>query len=352
MSDRKEEAGMNLKLRTHKLKLITYYSPFTTHPSQLIFAQFMKYFTVLLAGIFFLLFNSVEAQLTFPHVKVVYDSGWSYKNLTLIPIRFTDSLHSNAAFPRSFLSLSVAMQQKKIKITENKFDGRENVNTLNIRNLSKEYILVESGDLLKGGKQDRMSAETKLIAPGSDVNYLNVFCIEKGRWDKKAKPFSYAGFADATIRKAGDSSGVQQHVWREIEKQFVANETLTETYPYLQLQKKKTGQLNDYQQFFINRFKQSDSVYAGFIVLTDSTILAADIFANEYLLASSFEKLLSSYIGAIKNKESTVKTSKETVQNFARKLLSTESAQKKFVEHHGKIFLYKNYPLHITTFGN
>jgi hypothetical protein len=79
MSDRKEEAGMNLKLRTHKLKLITYYSPFTTHPSQLIFAQFMKYFTVLLAGIFFLLFNSVEAQLTFPHVKVVYDSGWSYK---------------------------------------------------------------------------------------------------------------------------------------------------------------------------------------------------------------------------------------------------------------------------------
>jgi hypothetical protein len=57
------------------------------------------------------------------------------------------------------------MQQKKIKITENKFDGRENVNTLNIRNLSKEYILVESGDLLKGGKQDRMSAETKLIAP-------------------------------------------------------------------------------------------------------------------------------------------------------------------------------------------
>jgi hypothetical protein len=312
----------------------------------------MKYFKTLLGSVFILLCIHTEAQLTFPHVKVIYDSAWSFKNLTLIPVRFTDSLHNKTAVPRSFLSLSVAMQQKKIKITENKFDGRENVNTLNIKNLSKEYILVESGDLLKGGKQDRMIAETKLITPGNDINYLTVFCIEKGRWDKKAKPFSYAGFADATIRKAGDSSGVQQHVWREIEKQFVANETLTETYPYLQLQKKKTGQLNDYQQFFINRFKQSDSVYAGFIVLTDSTILAADIFANEYLLASSFEKLLSSYIGAIKNKESTVKTSKETVQNFARKLLSTESAQKKFVEHHGKIFLYKNYPLHITTFGN
>jgi hypothetical protein len=76
----------------------------------------MKYFKALLVSIFFLLFNSVEAQLTFPHVKVMYDSGWSYKNLTLIPIRFTDSLHNNAAFPRSFLSLSVAMQQKKLRL--------------------------------------------------------------------------------------------------------------------------------------------------------------------------------------------------------------------------------------------
>jgi hypothetical protein len=304
--------------------------------------------------LFIFLLNSIRlnAQLVFPHVKVLVDSAWSYKNLTLIPIRFTDSLHQDAGLPRSFMTLSVAMQQKKIKITENKFDGRENVNVLNIKNNSKEYILVESGELLKGGKQDRMIAETKLIAPGTDIDYLSVYCVEKGRWDKKAKPFSYAGFADATIRRAADSNGVQQHVWKEIEKQFVNENRLSETFPYLEIQKKKVGKLNDYSQFFVEKFKQSDSAYAGFIVLTDSSILACDVFANEYLLASSFEKLLSSYIGAIRNENNTVQLNSTVVQSFARKLFGTETSQRKFVEHHGKIFMYKNKPLHITTFGN
>lgn len=244
------------------------------------------------------------------------------------------------------------MQQKKVKLSENKFDGRENVNVLNIKNNSKEYILVESGELLKGGKQDRMIAETKLIAPGTDVDYLSVYCIEKGRWDKKAKPFSYAGFADATLRKAADSNGVQQHVWKEIEKQFTTENTTSTTFPYLEIQKKKQGKLNDYTSFFIDKIKQTDSTYAGVIVVSDSAILACDVFANEYLFISSYEKLLSSYIGAIKNTENTVQYNAAFVENFARKLFANEYSQKKFVEHRGKIFMYKNKPLHITTFGN
>lgn len=300
------------------------------------------------------LFNCVRlnAQLVYPHVKVLVDSGWSYKNLHLIPIRFTDSLHQSASIPRSFITLRVAMQQKKVRLSENKFDGRENVNVLNIKNTSTEFILVESGELLKGGKQDRMIAETKLIAPGTDVDYLSVYCIEKGRWDKKAKPFSYAGFADATLRKAADSNGVQQHVWKEIEKQFTAENTTSTTFPYLEIQKKKQGKLNDYTSFFVDKIKQTDSTYAGVIVVSDSSILACDVFTNEYLFISSYEKLLSSYIGAIKHTENKVQYNPALVESFARKLFSNEYSQKKFVEHRGKIFMYKNKPLHITTFGN
>lgn len=294
----------------------------------------------------------LNAQLVFPQLKVLVDSGWSYKNLHLIPIRFTDSLHFNTSIPRSFISLRVAMQQKKVKLSENKFDGRENVNVLNIKNYSNEFILVESGELLKGGKQDRMIAETKFIAPNTDVDYLSVYCIEKGRWDKKAKPFSYAGFADATLRKAADSNGVQQHVWKEIEKQFTTENKTSETFPYLEIQKRKQGKLNDYTNFFIEKIKQTDSIYAGVIVVSDSAILACDVFANEYLFISSYEKLLSSYIGAIKNTEKTVGLNSVLIENFAQKLFTNEAAQKKFVEHHGKIFLYKNKPIHITTFGN
>ncbi len=311
----------------------------------------MKHFRILLFSIFLFLLLQSKAQLTFPHLAVLYDSAWTYKNLQLIPIRFTDSLHYDPTFPKSFMLLSNAIKSKKVQIKENNFEGRSNVNVLNLLNTSKEHILVESGDLLKGGKQDRMFAETKLIPPNKEVDFLSVYCIEKGRWDKKAKSFSYGGFAGVDVRKSGDSIGGQQHVWKEIEKEFAAEKVISETFPYLQVKQKKTV-LPDYIAYFKNRFAQSDSLYAGFIVVSDSTIIGCDIFANEKLLIASFDNLINSYVEGVKQSEKTVVDAKQLVKVFANKLLGNEFSQKRFLEQHGKVFMYKNKPLHITAYGN
>lgn len=311
----------------------------------------MKHFKVFFSSIFLLLLLECKAQLTFPHLAVLYDSAWTYKNLQLIPIRFTDSLHYDPTFPKTFMLLSNAIKSKKVQIKENNFEGRSNVNVLNVLNTSKEHILVESGDLLKGGKQDRMFAETKFIEPNKEVDFLSVYCIEKGRWDKKAKSFTYGGYAGVDVRKSGDSMGGQQHVWKEIEKEFAAEKVTSETFPYLQVKQKKTV-LPDYFTFFKNRFTQSDSLYAGFIVVSDSAIIGCDVFANEKLVIASFDNLLSSYVDGVKQPDKTVADVAKVVKVFAGKLFATEFSQKKFLEQHGKMFMYKNKPLHITAYGN
>lgn len=308
------------------------------------------YKKVILFSIFLLFIINTQAQITFPYIKILYDSGWTYKNLQLIPIRYKDSIFNKTNLPAALLSLQQAMQQKKVQIKENIYAREPNVNTLTIKNLSKQYILVTNGEMIKGGKQDRMIAETKIIAPGKEAEYLNVFCIEKGRWSNKQQPFSYGGYANAKIRKAADSSGVQHHVWKEIDKQFELEKVEIPNSPLIQLMGKKKNILPDYVTFFMDKFTKSDSLNIGFIVLSDKKILGCDVFINESSMNTNFEKILHSYIATVTNTESNVEVDDKKLKDFCNQLFSSEVSQKKFLEHNGKAFTYNNKTIHITAY--
>lgn len=306
---------------------------------------------------FFILFSiqKLEAQLTYPNIIVLYDSAWTYKNLDLIPIIKKDTSLDDNSLPKKILSFQQAMLGKKLQVKENVYTKEANVNVITIKNISKEYVFVASGELVQGGKQDRYLAESKILAPGKEAEYFNVYCIEKGRWSKKPKPFNYGGYANINVRKAADSSGVQQHVWKEIEKQFTKENVEIKDYPYIKLKEKKVQDLSDYFNFFRNKYKQSDSTYIGFIAVSDSshsTIIGCDVFANERLLAAEFENILYSYIEGITNRDALVKVNDEKVKRFSNQLFGNEESQKKFLEHNGKIFTQNNKTLHIVAYGN
>lgn len=304
----------------------------------------------------FLLFSiSNKAQLVFPHIKILYDSSWTYKNLKLIPIKIIEQHeNSNKAFPfnSSIISLKNAMQNKKVQVKENVYAKDANVNTITIKNLSKENILIVSGEMLKGGKQDRIIAETKILEPNKEAEYVSVFCIEKGRWSKKQKPFYYAGFADANLRKAADSTAIQQHVWQEIEQQIAEENCEVNNESYLQLKAKKKIVLDDYFKFFQEKYIKTDSTIIGFIAVTDSNIIACDVFATSKLLSLQYDNILSGYIQGVKHTEMQVQISPTKINNFTNKVFSSEQQQKKYLEHHGKIYTYKNKVVQITAYDN
>jgi hypothetical protein len=304
---------------------------------------------------FFILAAKIAiAQLTFPNLQVQYDSAWVCNHYQLIPIVFTpNAIHYNL-FPKQLLTLQQALQQKKLVIKENYFDGNDNVNSLFIKNISKQPILLLDGELLKGGKQDRMIAETKVVYPNetNELELVNVFCIEKGRWSKNAKKFSSAGFASNNIRKMADSTKTQQQVWREIEKQFEQYQVPSATFPYLELQKQLPVKDTSCYNYFVQKFKNSITNYAGFIAMHDTTIIGTDVFANPTLTRTAFENVLSSYMQMVfPVKDSVMAVSKQKINEFTDKLFSTENNQKKFIEHHGNIFYNNKKPVHLVAYG-
>src|SRR5437773_10082034 len=100
---------------------------------------------------------------------------YSYKNLTIFLIHGKGQLEG-----KNFLTLQEALEQKKVIVYETK-----QVNELAIENVSNEDVYVQSGDIVKGGQQDRMLAVDLIVPPKSGRMASAAFCVESGRWSRR-----------------------------------------------------------------------------------------------------------------------------------------------------------------------
>jgi hypothetical protein len=138
---------------------------------------------------------------------------YRHENLTVFLIRGQDQLAG-----RHFLTLPQALAQKKAVIRETK-----SVNELSIQNVSgMDQIFVQSGDIIKGGEQDRMVAMDMVLSPSSGRVSLRVFCVERGRWHRRgnepAATFSSSSYNAplSKLKLAARSSQSQEDVWAEV----------------------------------------------------------------------------------------------------------------------------------------
>ena len=60
-----------------------------------------------------------------------------------------------------------------------------NVSRLAIQNDSDREVFVQAGDIVKGGRQDRVIAVSLLVPPKSGRVPIGAFCVEQGRWRKR-----------------------------------------------------------------------------------------------------------------------------------------------------------------------
>ena len=291
-------------------------------------------------------------QLTYQNLIVEYDSVWTFKNLSLIPVRFKGPPAEGTRLINGLqtISLPEALIKNKVKIKEVLYEDGADLNWLQIINTSKQSLVINSGDLLAGGKQDRLVGETKIIAPGTS-DYLKVYCIEKGRWDDKIKQFHHIGSADMEVKKVMDITGRQMEVWKEIEAQFSARKITSTTWPYLQLHKNGANVDSSYIKYFTQKFKQSDTSFAGFLAITGSHIISCELFASVNLTSMAYAGMLSSLV------QSVVVSSPPAVpfsilKKFLDEFLINEFAQKTFVATHGQIHLYQGKVMHIIVYGS
>ncbi len=310
---------------------------------------------IFLPIIFFLFPKQLQAQLTYNELTVQYDSPWTYKKLQLIPVRFKGigsgaGSQKNIAFEDGVISFSEALRRKQIIVKENTANGGPDVSSLLVKNHSKENILLLSGEMVQGGKQDRAFGKTTIIPAGRHKNYASVFCVEKGRWDDRSKPFRYAGTADAGVRRQIDVTKRQSKVWKQIDNELVSKKKKNKTSAYLQAYNDSTQLDTSYLRFFINKMKESDSSYAGFIAVTGNRIINSELFSGTDLCLAAYIEMIKSYVHTLTPADGIPNKTHDEIKAFTDKFLPDKSTEKKYLSTNGRMYYYEGAVIHLIAY--
>jgi hypothetical protein len=103
------------------------------------------------------------------------------------------------------------------------FNRGDQVNTLVLVNNSDKPLLLLAGEIVTGGKQDRIVGKDRIVPAQSDPIDLGVFCIEHGRWTEDTATFQSSAKASAqslmvqpTVRARAMVDQNQQEVWDSV----------------------------------------------------------------------------------------------------------------------------------------
>src|SRR5450755_1712204 len=102
---------------------------------------------------------------------------------------------------------------------EGRRDGAQ-VNSLVLVNNSKRPLILLAGEIVTGGKQDRIIGKDRIIPAESDPIDLGVFCVEPGRWTGSSEKFDSrnGGMAQPAVRSKAMAEKDQAQVWSEVGK--------------------------------------------------------------------------------------------------------------------------------------
>lgn len=291
---------------------------------------------------------------------------YTYENLRLYPVVAGDNFRNAFKNLSKFTTLKQAMDQKKIAVTEKGNGGT--VNSVTVQNLSKDTIIINSGEVIKGGQQDRVINEDLVLYPNSGKKDLSVFCVEQGRWAARSESAGNTGrnttagsgtvafsssynYSAPSLRKVVTKDKEQSAVWKKVKEINVKNktETNTQTYTALEQSSDYKSKIAKYISFFLPRIKAEKDI-VGVIVVSGDKVVGADIFASNDLFIRSFESLLPSYASEAIINGKPVTISKEKVDKYIEALLGNEKKQEEILKKNGSKFESNGKKLRISSF--
>ena len=293
---------------------------------------------------------SASAQITYPSLYVDYDSAWTYKNLKIIPVRRKGGFGG----PRGteLMPLGEALSKGKITVTERGTTSFENVHWLRFNTHGNTPVYIAGGEIISGGRQDRMIVRDTILQPMEKDQYVPVMCVEEGRWSDKEKKFGYGNYGNNHLRKVMDSTHNQVLIWREIDRQLQEGHFKNKSLAYLsRFSDKKYLAVSDaYFKFFHDHFARTDSNVVGFVAITGDKIIGTDIFDGGDLFYPQLDPLLHGYIDEAIEAGSPVTLKNPPVHRYMDSLLKDEASQEAFVRDKGKIFRDGGRVIHVNTY--
>src|SRR5215469_3343371 len=264
-------------------------------------------------------------------------------NLTVFPVVAAKNYPTG-----EFLTLDEGLHTGEVVVTEagsvqglirrhgtpiRHYDGAE-VNRLVLVNNSKRPLLLLAGEVVSGGKQDRVIAKDRIVPAESDPIDLSVFCVEHGRWVASSEHFGaseamygaaaggprpnapppMALMVQPSVRARAMADKSQPGVWDEVSRQKEA--LVARVAPATPSAAAGIGGVTSYAkvnenedvrkyidsvakpleqsyQGLIHQLRDRNAV--GLVVAVNGRIIWADIFASTDLLSKYWPKLVRSY---------------------------------------------------------
>ena len=150
----------------------------------------------------------------------------AYENITIFPV-----VSSSGQDTSPFLTLDEGLSSGEVIVSEQGAaglartrDGRPvyvpqyntgaSVNQLVLINRGKRPLLLLAGELVSGGKQDRIIGKDRIVPVGSDPLPLDVFCVEHGRWTGASSQFGQSKtIVHPSVREQAAVAQNQNEVW-------------------------------------------------------------------------------------------------------------------------------------------
>src|SRR5205809_4178032 len=149
----------------------------------------------------------------------------AYENISVFPVV---SSYSQDTSP--FLTLEEGLSTGDVAVREQGSeslvrgrDGRRvylpqptpgaSVNQLVLINRSKRPLLLLAGELVSGGKQDRIIGKDRIVPAGAPPLPLDVFCVEHGRWTGSSQFGAARTIVHPSVREQAAVNQDQNNVW-------------------------------------------------------------------------------------------------------------------------------------------
>ncbi|MGI9055004.1 MAG: ARPP-1 family domain-containing protein [Pyrinomonadaceae bacterium] len=281
----------------------------------------------LLAGVF----GKAQAQ-TVSDYKI--SAPFNYKNLTIFLIHGKDQTNK-----KNILTLEEAMENKEFVVYET-----SDVNELAVENLSKTNdVFIQSGDIVKGGQQDRLLAVSIIIPANSGKVLIAAFCVESGRWakrggeDKGQFSSSNERIVSRDLKIAANISRSQSEVWSEVSnvQQKLSenvggsvNSTKSETSLQLSLEDKKVRENIDRYISNLGKIIEGKKDVIGYAFAINGKINSADVYVSNSLFKKLWLKMLkASATEAVANLNEKTKTEKVNAADVKTFLSDSEKGK-------------------------
>jgi hypothetical protein len=284
-----------------------------------------------------------------PGVPAPGGPGWhlldpvTYENLTIFPVVSTQQSDTS-----DFSTLDEALASGDAVVSEQGDYLRRTregsaqtmpprsgaqVNQLVLVNRGKRPLILLAGEVVSGGKQDRVIGKDRIVPIGAPPLPLDVFCVEHGRWTGGSDKFAAAKMmAHPSVREKVAVEQDQSQVWAAVRGQasmsssvevqsqrgggvaaaappissgsldrVIASEAPTQSYKQIYESRAVGTSIENFAEQIQRRFDRATGGLkgervVGVVVAFGGEVAWSDAFASSQLFEIYWPKLLRSYV--------------------------------------------------------